>query len=91
MGKRVDVILLSRGIIFVLEFKVGDNLYSAHALDQVMDYALDLKNFHATSHARPIVPILVATHAKATSLTLMPYEDLVYQPLKANANKSKQE
>ena len=43
MGKRVDVVLLANGIIFLLEFKVGEISYPAHALEQVVDYALDLK------------------------------------------------
>ena len=64
MGKRVDVLLLVQGIIFVLEFKVGAKDYPAQALEQVLDYALDLKNFHETSHALPVIPILVATVAK---------------------------
>ena len=53
MGKRVDVVLTHRGIIFVLEFKVGEEQYPKHAVDQVVDYGLDLKNFHSGSHDRP--------------------------------------
>ncbi len=64
MGKRVDVILVAGGIIFVIEFKIGEKDYPSHALEQVMDYALDLKNFHETSHKPPVVPILVATEAR---------------------------
>ena len=60
MGKRIDVLLIIKSIIFVLEFKVGEKDYPAYALDQVMDYALDLKNFHETSHERLIAPILIA-------------------------------
>ena len=84
MGKRVDVVLVIHGIVFVLEFKVGETQYSALAIDQVMDYALDLKNFHETSQACPIVPILVATDAPARDSTLCQYEDRVYKPLTAN-------
>ena len=32
-------------------------------MDQVLDYALDLKNFHEASHAPPIAPVLIATAA----------------------------
>jgi len=85
MGKRVDVIVLAQGIVFVLEFKVGERSYPAHALEQVLDYALDLKNFHETSHARPIVPVLVATEAKVVPGSLKAYPDQVYEPLKVNA------
>lgn len=56
MGKRVDVVLLLGATIFVLEFKVGEREYPAHDVDQVIDYALDLKNFHETSHAATVAP-----------------------------------
>ena len=84
MGKRVDVLLLVQGIIFVLEFKVGAKDYPAQALEQVLDYALDLKNFHETSHALPVIPILVATEAKPTPFSPEVYPDGVFKPLKAN-------
>ena len=54
MGKRADVVLVTAGIVFVLEFKVGSHQFDAAAFDQVIDYALDLKNFHAGSHDRAI-------------------------------------
>ena len=63
MGKRADVVLIAAGIVFVVEFKVGSHQFEAAASDQVVDYALDLKNFHAGSHDRRIVPIVVATMA----------------------------
>ena len=50
LGKRIDVVLLLRGIIFVLEFKVGQKDALQADVEQVMDYALDLKNFHRFSH-----------------------------------------
>jgi DUF2075 family protein len=84
MGKRVDNILVIRGVIFVIEFKVGGTTYDSHALDQVVDYALDLKNFHLQSHHRSIVPILVATEADESLTPVEAYEDLVYKPLRAN-------
>src|SRR5688572_15607078 len=46
MGKRIDVVILIGPAIFVLEFKIGEKEFSSYALDQVWDYALDLKNFH---------------------------------------------
>ena len=67
MGKRADVVLLVDGVVYVLEYKVGEHSYPKHALDQALDYALDLKNFHEGSHALPVVPILVATRAPASS------------------------
>jgi hypothetical protein len=63
MGRRVDVLLLINSIIFVIEFKIGEHAFTADAKAQVWDYALDLKNFHESSHALQIVPILCASEA----------------------------
>jgi Uncharacterized conserved protein (DUF2075) len=83
LGKRVDCILLLGNLLFVLEFKVGETYFDASALDQVWDYALDLKNFHETSHFVPIAPLLVAT--EAVSVPLVPsrtiHKDSVLLPL----------
>lgn len=64
MGRRVDVLLIIRHVIFVLEFKTGEKNFNPIAIDQVWDYALDLKNFHETSHFQKLVPILIPTQAK---------------------------
>ncbi len=66
MGRRIDVVLVVQHVIFVVEFKVEEKVFSNHAIDQVFDYALDLKNFHETSHDKVIAPILIATGAKDT-------------------------
>lgn len=64
LGKRIDVVLLIDHVIFVIEFKVGEKEFTASAIDQVLDYAVDLKNFHETTHERAVAPILLATKAK---------------------------
>ena len=84
MGKRVDNIILVDGIVFVLEFKVGEESYPLYALDQALDYALDLKNFHEQSHTKKIIPILISTHAIEHINVLQPFEDSVFEPLRAN-------
>ncbi len=83
LGKRVDVVLLLRGIVFCLEFKVGETSILETDVDQVLDYALDLKNFHKFSRDRVIVPILIATkYKKASSLIQSSvYDDRVVNPL----------
>jgi hypothetical protein len=70
LGKRIDVVALIDHVLFVIEFKVGETQFSASATDQVWDYALDLKNFHETSHEIALAPILVATKSKSTVSTL---------------------
>lgn len=64
MGKRVDTLVIIEGVIFVIEFKVGEHRYNQASVEQVWDYALDLKNFHEPSHEALLVPVLVATEAK---------------------------
>jgi Schlafen group 3, DNA/RNA helicase domain len=90
MGKRADVVLVLGCTIVVVEFKVGSTTFDRHAIEQVHDYALDLKNFHRGSHSVPIIPILVATQAKFASLQSLYWAaDGVAQPLLANADQFK--
>lgn len=84
MGKRVDVVILHAGIVFVLEFKVGEDSYPNSAVEQALDYALDLKNFHEQSHSKEIVPIVVATEAPDHELSISQYDDGVYYPIRSN-------
>ncbi len=86
MGKRIDVVLLIGAVVFVLEFKVGEKTFAAHAVDQVLDYALDLKNFHETSHAQYVAPVLIATKAGHVDLSvvLTPQNDKLFLPIKTN-------
>lgn len=64
MGKRVDNIIIIKDSIFVVEFKVGDGGFESYAQAQVLDYTLDLKNFHEGSHNARLIPVLVATNAE---------------------------
>lgn len=86
MGKRVDVLAIVEGIVFVIEFKVGEHKYYRSNLEQVWDYALDLKNFHEPSHKALLVPILVATEAKQSFLEIVTtsHNDNLLLPIRAN-------
>lgn len=83
LGKKIDVTFLINGIVFCLEFKVGESKILEADVDQVLDYALDLKYFHKFSSDRIIVPILIATKYKSsTSVIVMSvYNDKVVNPL----------
>lgn len=82
MGKRADVVLLIGGVIFVVEFKVGSETFDRAALDQVHDYALDLKNFHRGSHLCTILPVLIATKASRQTLgSIQLADDRVARPI----------
>ena len=67
MGKRVDNIVIIDAVVFIIEFKVGDGGYEKHAIEQVIDYTIDLKNFHEGSHDIKLIPVLVATNATSVS------------------------
>ena len=83
MGRRVDVIAVIDGIIFVLEYKTAERKFSREALVQVWDYAIDLKNFQEGSLERILIPILVVPSEKGSrcqtdlnpnrSLEILPY------------------
>lgn len=83
LGKRIDVVLLLRGLIFCLEFKVGQKVALQADVEQVMDYALDLKNFHLFSHDKKIIPILIPTQHQSSTTEFKPsvYDDGIYNPL----------
>jgi len=86
MGKRIDVLLVIESVIIILEFKVGEKEFHSYSIDQVFDYALDLKNFHETSHNQTIAPILIATLAKANVpiISTTPQNDKLLFPIKSN-------
>lgn len=82
MGRRIDVVLVIGPALFAIEFKVGEKAFDRAAIDQVWDYALDLKNFHEASHDASIIPILVATEATACPpIHLHADPDKLYRPI----------
>ncbi len=91
MGRRIDVVLVVGSVIFVLEFKVGAASFGAYAVDQVWDYALDLKNFHSTSHDAVIAPVLIASEAGRglIAISTTPQNDNLLYPLQINAHQLK--
>lgn len=76
LGKRIDVVLLIRHMVFSLEFKNGKNVFTAQDARQAEDYAIDIKNFHKESEDLYVCPILIATDApeypKEQSLGIYP-------------------
>lgn len=86
MGRRADVILLLDGIIFVLEFKTANSQFSRQALNQVWDYAIDLKNFQLKTLERTLIPVVIAPQERSRNcqVDLMRSDDDVYLPLQVN-------
>lgn len=88
LGKRIDAVVLLQERVFVIEFKAGEEEFLHNDVNQVLDYALDLKNFHQGSADRLVIPILVATESKSYSTKCQPYhyEDGIYEPLLTDAD-----
>jgi len=86
LGRRIDAVVLIDNVIFVLEFKIGASEYESGARDQVSDYALDLKNFHETSHVPLVAPVLIASDAPNTTCEITSYADNSIKPVNANAD-----
>lgn len=82
MGHRIDVVCIIHGLIFLLEFKVGDSEYRKSTADQIMDYALDLKYFHELSADRYIIPISIPTEAPSVCNEVSFMEDKISNVLK---------
>lgn len=63
-SRRPDAILLHESTVFVVEFKIGAEAHDATARWQVQSYGMDLRDFHAGSEGRVVVPVLCATRAE---------------------------
>lgn len=70
LQRRLDVVLLAGHRVLVIEFKIGSGSYLGADIQQVEDYALDLRDFHQASRDLSIVPILCATRAASVSFAV---------------------
>jgi hypothetical protein len=88
LGRRADVILIVGNVLFVLEFKAGETHFHPAALDQVWDYALDLKHFHEASHDLCIAPVLIATKADPQPIALQAtlHADGLVRPIRCSVS-----
>lgn len=84
IGNRIDNIVIYKGIIFLLEFKVGEKEYPSYAIEQVTDYAFDLSCFHKESHNRLLVPILISTKAHSVKQEIRISKDNVLETICCN-------
>jgi hypothetical protein len=89
LGRRVDAVLVTSTAVIPIEFKVGAKKFNQLDYEQAWDYGLDLKNFHAPSHAAAIFPILCATDVpKSDRRWKPPHADGVRPPFCCNAKAS---
>lgn len=87
LGSRIDAVVIVGSVVFPIEFKCGAATFEVADWYQAWDYALDLKNFHLSSHDLPLLPVLVATAARTTDETWRaPHSDGVYPPRRSTAD-----
>lgn len=79
--KRIDAVVLSQQRIYSLEFKTGSQKLARSALNQVEDYALDLRDFHAASLGREIIPAVVCRQVAADAKHSVKEGDVVHAPV----------
>lgn len=60
LGRRLDAVLLTERAIFVIEFKAQGHGFDQAARLQAEDYAFDLRDFHAASRDKIIIPVVIA-------------------------------
>ena len=86
LEKRVDAVILSDRAIIVLEFKTARP--TAAMLREAVDYALDLRDFHAGSRRHAIVPVLVSEAASGFTPPAQPWllPTVPTEPLVAGAD-----
>jgi Schlafen group 3, DNA/RNA helicase domain len=65
-GRRPDAIVLTGSSLAVLEFKQA-SIPTPAAIDQTEAYARDLSDYHAETHGRHVLPVLVLTQTEGIS------------------------
>ena len=83
MGKRIDNVLLINGLVFILEFKVGEDEFPKGYVEQLDNYVKLLKYYHYESREKILVPILVSTEASDNDVKIILNED-IFEIIKTN-------
>jgi hypothetical protein len=86
LRKRIDAVILAGHLIVVLEIKVGEARFCAEDVRQVEDYALDLRDFHAASHERKLLPVLWCTSASTGANHFIACDEQVAQVHRVGAD-----
>jgi hypothetical protein len=85
-SKRIDVVFVLNSVIIIIEFKSGRLEYSNSDKEQLLDYCLDVRDFHSESRDKIIIPILLATNAKNVYNTFIKNNELVQDVLYTNTS-----
>ena len=61
LRRRIDLVVVARDFLFVVELKVGADRAEVSDISQAEEYALDLRDFHKASHGLKMQPVLCCT------------------------------
>ena len=61
LRRRIDLVVIAGDLLFVVELKVGADRAELADINQVEEYALDLRDFHKASHGLKMQPVLCCT------------------------------
>lgn len=78
--KRIDAVIITGSAILVIEFKAGKE----NGDDQLMDYCLDLRDFHSESRHKIIIPILLSNEKKEKHRGLTSSNQIIQNIIYAN-------
>jgi hypothetical protein len=67
VGRRPDGVILTPGVVVVVEFKMRADTHDRNYREQAQDYALCIRDFHGASRGQVVVPILCAERATRTT------------------------
>jgi len=84
--KRIDAVVIANNLIIVIEFKVGKSEYLGSDKEQLLDYCLDIRDFHFESRGKIIVPLLVVTGGEKSNANLIRTDDFVQNMIFANSS-----
>jgi hypothetical protein len=84
-AKRIDVTIITKNIIFIIEFKNHEKIYKPSDISQLEDYCLDIRDFHFESKNKIIVPILLCTDAPSIVNKFEKSDDFVQKNYFANS------
>lgn len=85
-AKRIDAVLITRNIVFVIEFKDNEFEYKKTYIRQLEDYCLDLRDFHLESRNTAIIPVLLCSNAIEKVNSYGTVVDAVHEVLYSNQN-----
>ncbi len=82
--KRIDAIVVNEQTIVVIEFKSGKTKFGKQDEVQLLDYCLDLRDFHFESREKTVIPLLLTSDVRTTDNFFLSNDDQIQPVLYSN-------